>query len=240
MVDIWTQKEIDFLKQSYGKITSLEISKNIHRTSSSIRAKASSLNLKSFLDHSPQQVIKMSKKLMLELKNTAYIPSKNLFYILGVLNGDGYISKDFFRLAVKDKEFADYCEKKIEEWSGLNVCRYIRKDKYFKQGFYYELRFNSKKAVEFLDKFYITKFQNKAIENIRKFANTENKKDYYTEFIKGFFDSEGYFSGNKIGFSNTNYYLITLIKEFLDYLDINSHIYTSKSRKNKLRNITFI
>ena len=53
------------------------------------------------------------------------ISDENLFYILGVIEGDGSISDGEISLSVKGKDFALTFKKALEEWSGFKVSIYI-------------------------------------------------------------------------------------------------------------------
>jgi hypothetical protein len=232
----WTQEEIDYLKENYGKILVKNMIKKLNKTLSSIRAKANELNLKSNIPNSKETHRKIALNFTKQLKNSAYYPSKELAYIIGVLNGDGYISKTnkcyFFRLAVKDKDFADFMKKTLYLWSGIKPCFYKRKDKYYKQGFYYEIFLNSKNVYQFLYDFSINK-NPQAIENIKKFL--KNKK-YKVKFIEGFFDSEGSITEDgRINITNINQNLLILCKEFLENLGINTDIIKKIVKERKIR-----
>lgn len=239
----YLQEEVNYIKENYGKILVVEIAKKLNRKPEQIRDKASRLGLNSNLPQSKETRQKINEANTKKINESAYNPSKNLAYILGVLNGDGYITfkkgKNYFlRLAVKDKDFALNFKRVLENWSGLCIHFYKRKDIYYKQGYYYEIILCSKNAINFLLKYYISINKQSAIKKIKDLLFS--KKEYQIKFIEGFYDSEGYFGGNRIGFSNTNYYLILLIKEFLDYLGINSKIYKNKSRINKIRKRKFL
>ncbi len=147
--------------------------------------------------------------------------SAELAYVLGVIEGDGYIgfgkfngsiTKGHLGLEVKDKDFALYFENQLEKWSGLKIS--------------FRARNNS-------DRFVVTLYSLRAAQFINDFdlnllINAEDK--IKTNFLKGLFDSEGNVSGSNlktpriatrfIGFFNNNLELIYLVKKLLESLDI--------------------
>lgn len=242
MVNIpYSQEEIDYIRKNYGKILVSEIAKKVNKTASSIRAKANELKLKSDIPNSKETHRKIALKFTKKLSKSSYLPSQKLAYILGVLNGDGYLTNDnnyVLGLGTIDKNFALYFKQIVEKWSKMGVGFYEEKDKFYKKGIFYRVVLNSKKVNNFLIDFYISQRQEKAIENIKKLL--KNKRQLQIKFIKGFFDSEGYYSGNRVGFSNTNNSLILLVKEYLNFLGINAKIYEKKVRENTIRNRKFM
>jgi intein-encoded DNA endonuclease-like protein len=235
---LYSQQEVDYLKENYGKILAKDIAKKLERTSGSIRAKASILKIVSRLWNSKETRQKINEANTKKLDKSSYNPSQELSYIIGVLNGDGYLTNDTnyaIGLGTIDKSFALYFKKILKKWSKLNVCLYKEKDRFYSKGVLYRVLLNSKKVNKFLINFYVSQNKDKAIENIKKLLNY-NKK-FYTEFIKGFYDSEGCcYSNKRIIFANTNYHLILLIKKYLNFLDINTKIYKKSARKNIIRN----
>jgi len=240
----WTQQEIDYLNENYGKILVKEIAEKLNRTIPAILQKVFDLNkknlelklydkiLKSNIPNSRETHLKIASNFIKELINTAYLPSKELAYILGVLNGDGNLSERRIMLISIDKDFSLNFKAKLEKWSGLKakIYKYFNtKSHHYTQGFHYETILNSIEAREFLMQFYISKNE-KAIDKIRKFLNS---RDLQIAFIEGFFDSEGYYNKNnpRIYFANTNYNLILLTKEYLNFLGINTKIYEEKRKE---------
>lgn len=235
--------EIDdqFLKENYGKILVFEISKKLNRTTSSVRARANILRLKSNIPNSKETHEKIGIINTKQIKKTAYLPSKELAYLIGILNGDGSLNinkgKNYcYKLSVKDKDFAINFKNIIKEWCGLDCCLYKRKDKYHKQKFYYETMLNSKEAIPILSKYYIHRNKNKALEEIKNFINLKN--EYQIQFIEGFFDSEGSINKNgRILLFNKNKDILDFFSELFKNFDIKTTIYLTKVAERKIRNI---
>jgi len=154
-------------------------------------------------------------------------PSPELAYLLGIRYGDGTlcISNKWyqFRLGAIDKEF-------VEEFRrcGCKILKKRDKPKISKKIFknekwsnMYYCNFSSKKLYIFLSKPLVD--HKKIIER------------HHTQFIRGFFDSEGSFSLNSnthLRASNTNKETIRYIKQLLEKNKINLHLYKEKRGKN--------
>jgi intein-encoded DNA endonuclease-like protein len=156
------------------------------------------------------------------LPENAKIISEDLAYILGVCYGDGHISISQRRviLGVTDQDFALKFKEVIERWSGFNARFFTlmpKPDEFRKNlKLQYHVYIDSKEAADFLFKF-----------NINLILDCNNKTK--SEFIKGFFDSEGFVANplkNKriVRCFNTKYDLILLIKKLLDSLSIENTI----------------
>lgn len=240
----YTELDDQFLKENYGKILVINISKKLNRTPSSIRARANVLELKSFIPNSKETHSKIGDINTKQIKKSAFLPSKELAYLIGILNGDGSLNikkgKNYcYKLSVKDKDFAINFKNTIKKWCSLECCFYKRKDTYHKQGFYYEVMLNSKKVIPILSKFYISKNKKRALKEIKYFINL--KKEYKIEFLKGFFDSEGSIYKNKrILFFNKNKNLLNFCSELLEELKIKTKIYLRKVKERKIRNKTIL
>ncbi|MFA5175755.1 MAG: LAGLIDADG family homing endonuclease [Candidatus Nanoarchaeia archaeon] len=142
--------------------------------------------------------------------------SPELAYILGVIQGDGYVSisrtKGCAKLEAKDKDFVKNFKNKLSKWSGQKSYFNLRKDRNL-----YTATLNSLRASQFLKDF-----------NIYNLSNT--KKDIKISFLRGLFDSEGGVSGYNlstprtatrfIAFYNTDKDLIFLVKNMLESLGI--------------------
>lgn len=237
----YTLEDEEYLRKNYGKILGMEIAKNIGHSYSSIRQKAKKMGLTSELDHSPEQIRKMSEKKSKQIFPEAYHLTSELAYILGVMAGDGYLNIEHPKriwLGVKDKDFALHFKNILEKWSGLKAKMYKYKNSEFAtikflQGFHWEVMLNSSRAVEFLKPFDIFRLKNKAVENIRVYL-----KDNYEckiKFIEGFFDSEGSIRDyNRIALDNKNKDLIRYVSELLNELDIEHKLYTDKHDMNRI------
>jgi intein-encoded DNA endonuclease-like protein len=229
----WKIWEVDYLKENYGKRLVEKIARHLNRTPSYVRAKANNLNLKSNIPYSRETHRKIALKLTKLLKKNINISSKELAYIIGVLNGDGCLQSRRFCLITIDYDFLKKVKENIEKLSGIKTKEY----KYFntkynsyKQGFHYELNLNSVKFVGFLKKYYLAKNE-KAIKNIKKLI--QNNKVYEIEFIKGFFDSEGCIRKNgRISIDNSKKEWVVYISVLLTKLKINHKIYFWKNKEN--------
>lgn len=142
--------------------------------------------------------------------------SPELGYILGVICGDGYISfsrtKGCIGLDVKDKDFALFFREQLEKWCGVRASFRFRRDK----GLYITILY-SLRATRFLRNFDI-------------FSLVNADKRIKSNFIRGFFDSDGGVSGSNldkpristrfIAVYNNDKKLILFIKDLLGSLGI--------------------
>lgn len=153
---------------------------------------------------------------------------KAISYILGVLKGDGSACFQtsggwIVKLRQTRINFADSFEDALED-IGLHPHSF-KKDENVKQGFVWCTYAYSKLFVEW--------YQNLKLKDIEEFVNgsIENKK----EFIRGFYESEGYFQrvrkGELVHMSNTNERLANFVCLLIDNLGFNPHIYKYKQGK---------
>jgi len=148
---------------------------------------------------------RIEKKLDIQSKKL----SPELAYIYGVLVGDGSISKEkgTYRiiLNVTDKDFADKFSKILKKWSKMKPSIkerdifYNHRTKYGNlikgHSHLYVVRLDSKQVGEFiLNRLKCKTFEWEVPQDV---LESKNKK-IICNFLKGFFDSEGYvvFSGN--------------------------------------------
>ena len=244
---IYTLQEDNILKENYGKILIIDIIKKfkLDRTPSSIRARAYVLKLISNLNHSPQQIEKMRIKKTKKVDKKILKMSDDLAYIIGVLNGDGYIFNYTTGLAVTDKSFAVYFKKVLERWSGLKVNFYEEKNDNYTNGILYRVGLGSIIIKKFFMAYCSAK-NSKAVKNIKEDLI---EKSHKIEFINGFFDSEGSIMKSKdrkmkikyfrIAFSNSNLELIKLIQQILKELKFSSKYYSEKAKFNEIRGRKF-
>lgn len=150
----------------------------------------------------------------------------SLAYILGVLYGDGSVTRYplqnggfayTFRLKVTDKEFIDSFKSSLGR-IGLHSSRvYIeRRDPKKWSDMYY---------VKAYSKPFYRWFKGLSWDQLYKFLQTTEMK---REFIRGFYESEGHVSRShpkrkndkcwRVGITNTNFELITLIQRILNDL----------------------
>lgn len=154
--------------------------------------------------------------------------SKSLTYILGVLLGDGYITiykrKDGARykvgLNVKDKIFAIRFLNALKEINlKPNLCQDAK--------LLYRVGAYSKIFVEWFKNLNLTR-----IEHL-----VDKKKCYMISFLRGFYESEGYYNSNNktISISNTDKEILKLVSKFLSKLNIFSKIYGPYKKENGWR-----
>lgn len=163
------------------------------------------------------------------LRKTKILPTKSkklspeLAYILGVIEGDGYLGKvkrhslngenyDYILvLSVTDKDFRDYFILQLENWSGFGV--YKSKNPQLGKGTkdVYRARLRSKDMYEFLKSYDINKLK-------------ESSDEIKAMFLKGFFDSEGHVTrkqkNGQITVGVVNYSIIHLVRALLESLEI--------------------
>jgi intein-encoded DNA endonuclease-like protein len=240
----YSLEDVNYIKENYGKILVKEIAEKLGRKEHNIRflmyklRKEGKTKITSNLDHSQEQIAKMKEKKSKKLIKGYNLPSKELAYIIGVLNGDGSLNlrnsrKNRFALTTIDYDFLLNVKKNLEKWSGLITKKYKyenkrNKDWNYKQGFHYELDLNSVKSVEFLKKYYLS-YNIKSINNIKKLL--KNSRQLQIEFIKGFFDSEGCIrEDGRISIDNSK-------KEIIDYI---SYLLKDLKIKNKINYFTKI
>lgn len=137
------------------------------------------------------------------------IEDKNLAYILGVIEGDGCIDRDYeIILNVNDKDFALTFKKVLENWTGFKVNIHS----YNKQSTSYKVTLNSKIVVTYLKRY----------TTINKIEKVVKKVKGGSEFLQGMYDSEGCVGIKTIQISNNNKQLLLFCKKLLKNLDIES------------------
>ncbi len=147
---------------------------------------------------------------------------KNFAYILGVVLGDGHITKRRIILSAVDKDFVKSFKNSLEEWSGYKTKFYQRSIK--PSG---KIKKRMPKWVCYLDAIKIVNFiKNFKVRNLEK----QKQKIY---FLKGFLDSEATFSKDcELVVYNTNLEKLELVNEFLKILNLRNRI-----NEDTIRNI---
>jgi intein-encoded DNA endonuclease-like protein len=151
------------------------------------------------------------------------VPSPELSYLIGVLLGDGYISRSSsdISLIAKDKDFVDAFNVAICKVLGRrkNYPIYIIQRGNCK---YYRINGRSKQFA----KWYFALSLDNLVDTVSV---------YPFDFVRGFADSEGsiYWDGRnkkglRIGIVNTNQLLIEKISQLLTRLSIQNKIYPRK------------
>ncbi len=152
--------------------------------------------------------------------------TKELAYVLGVINGDGHVSQRRIILSAIDKDFVKNFKNNLDKWSRYSsrfFSRTIKTDD--------KIRNRKIQWVCYLDSV--------KIEGFIKNFDYNNLKDinHKIQFIKGFFDSEGSFSKDyELIAYNKDYAKLKLISGFLFDLGLDNRIktYTVKNINNEL------
>lgn len=144
----------------------------------------------------------------------------SFYYLIGALRGDGYIknTKNLYliRLAVKDKDFAEYYHKILKQFIQFKIRYYYRCD--------------DRWVVYFQSRDFI-KFYNSIKE--------PQTKEQIIWYLKGLFDAEGCFCINVerkgcLTFANGNIYLLLQVKYLLKMLGIDSRCYIRDKKRSYL------
>jgi intein-encoded DNA endonuclease-like protein len=136
--------------------------------------------------------------------------SPDMAYILGVYHGDGSANDRSFRLAVKDKDFAEHAAVRLEKLGFPRPKLRLRKNH---DSTLWEIFISNKNFVELLNGSWDLDFS--------------PRKNWTKHYLMGLFDSEGCVKMNKcITFSNTDTELVeNIVKPMLNSFGIQSHIY---------------
>ena len=172
------------------------------------------------------RAVKISAELRTKrLPESAKKLSKDLGYVLGVAYSDGHVNTIQRKviLRVTDKDFALEFKKILERWSGFKAkfATWVPKPKLhiLSKKRIYLVYIDSKEASEFLRSFDITILK-------------RSKKDVKCTFLRGMFDSDGYAAKgiNWLACFSIRYSLITLIKDLLTSLSIDSTLTVTKTK----------
>lgn len=203
----WKKSEIEFLRNNYKNKTLRELAKDLNRAQSSVEYK---LYHKKFGLNFKKGLIKIFPNLE---------HSENLAYILGVIEGDGYVNPKQYSITlnVRNKTFANsflIALKKIDLNSKLIIYNNYDRDFYITYA---------------ASKLFYLWYKDQNFEWIKK-----NKK-YAINFIRGMYESEGciYYVGTSqtiIEISNTDMSLLTLCKYLLKKLNIDCKIYNATKK----------
>jgi intein-encoded DNA endonuclease-like protein len=146
-------------------------------------------------------------------------PSSELSYIIGVYFGDAslYYRKKtgayYFRIKVVDKDFAEAVKDSLAKIGLKPTISYVEEKTRSNR---WHVEASSKSLYKFLS-------QDK--EELFKIA-----EKYPEDFLRGFFDSEGYVTSDKIALENYDLELLEFSKELLKKLDIHSTIHIAKKK----------
>jgi len=193
-VKSWSEKEIQYLKQSYKKVATDTIASKLGRTVQAVHKKASRLKLKK------------DKRFYATNINDPSIkspPSQNLVYLLGVLKGDASFTRGKkgmypFQLTTKDKPFAKKVSRRLKD---INLNPSLLQTG---RG-YWEVTAYSVKLYEWVNS-----------KNIYSILNS-GKRAY--KFLEGLYESDGSLRyGEEPRFDSTDEETINLIKYLLENL----------------------
>lgn len=205
----WSNKEINYLKKNHKNSTATKIASRLGRSFPSVVWKAKALGLKF-------KEIVFSKT-----------PSEDLAYVLGVIHGDGCLSKCHHQYAiilhVKDECFARTFANSLEKLK-FHSNVYTSKN-YRTNTMIYRAVVYSKQLYEW--------FKSLNLPETKKLLKTRGMKQ---KFIRGFYDSEGSLSIDKYGnrkpqivMGVTNKKLIKFVKSLLEDLDFSPKLFKRKS-----------
>jgi len=154
------------------------------------------------------------------LKSSFNILTPSLGYIIGVSLGDAYVGKGRIEIETKDKDFAYYFKKHLEEWSGIKTT--------FKKT--YHKKRNKRYYLVTLSSIYACQYILNKISEIDWIYKTP--KFFQIMVLKGLWDSEGTIDRYRgIRFCNSNYKIIELyIKLIMNILNITPKILIHKGK----------
>ena len=223
-------KEIIRLYVEEG-LSSMDIAKKYNLCDSTVQRY---LRKQGVIIRNPSEARKQKHKNMLNLE-----PSESLAYVLGVIEGDGWVSSDsngfknVIGLYVKDYDFILEFKKHLEN-IGFNSFHIDKKElskKNSKHNDLYRLRVYS---IYFSEWYYSLK---KYDDYVKMF---EDNECHMAAFLRGMFDSEGHVRvlfrktggilTRTIKITNTDESLINLCGHFLNKLNIE---YTTRYEENK-------
>lgn len=133
-----------------------------------------------------EKLKRISKKTMRILPDHAKQVSPALGYIVGVLLGDGYLSKRYISLHVKDLDFAKFFANQFKQW--CNIAPPI-----YRYNGYYEAKIGFTEGCTFL----------KSLISDLSWID-KSDKEVKRMVLKGLWDSEGSVNKSFIDFVNTN------------------------------------
>lgn len=239
----WTEEEITLLKENYPTHTSRELNKLLlNRTKKAIEWKLGYMGIKKEKKIPNLPKVNLSEKLcsltlINRLKNNPHPPikkweskiSKELFYIIGVIMGDGCLTMSkarrgysyIIRLEVTDKSFANKFYKTLKT-IGLNPYYYTNKREFKKQSHYVSAQSKS---------FFLW------FKDIDYNWVLDTSTDMSYSFLKGVYESDGSLDISKKGVKarirNTNGTLLLTIKYILEKLGFHPTFFTMN--KNYLK-----
>lgn len=230
LFDRWSEEEIQILHDNYQNKTVLQLATMLDRTKNGVEYKLSNEKIKKerkILQLPPECFeSKLCRPFIIEkLEKTSATPHKpwvpvltvDLFYILGILQGDGcvYMPKQtkggymyVISLGSTDESFANEFSKSLKK-IGLSAWRYIENRKPPRKKMYY-VRSQSKSFLKWYSAL-----------DYNWILNTKSE-EYKLYFLKGVYESDGSFQTSKkytrVRVRNISYPLITTVKKLLEEL----------------------
>lgn len=227
----WNDGELLFLKQNYQTMTHDEIAKRIGRTKTAVDIKLSKLGLKKSKYHYNCNFFNI-------------INSEEKAYWLGFIFADGYVH---FNTDVRNYELgielqaSDYLHlKKFNKSLNGNVdVKFRERDIYWENQGYTRsyktclIRFYSRTLIEPLLKYNIANGKSDTLDF------PDIPLEYYSPFIRGFFDGDGCICKDSIhkrmvhlDFTSVSYNILEKIRTILYNNGIYSYIYQEKAYDN--------
>ena len=228
MKSIFTEEQIEYLKDNYDKMTYSEIAAKLGFTERQVRGKINNMGL--------SKLKKFNKNYF------SNIDTSNKAYWLGFIYADGYIIENKtnrnYELGIElNRNDVKLLEEFNNELGGVHSICFKHNKKEF-NGYKYEtdsciIRIYSKNIVCDLMKLNI--FQNKT--NRKEFPECDK---FFFEFLRGFMDGDGCIHVSKnnhiiLKFTNSNINFLEYLKQTVNKkLDIDGHIYKENDKKYQL------
>ncbi|MED4883897.1 LAGLIDADG family homing endonuclease [Bacillus smithii] len=227
----WSEKEINFLKDNYGKITANEIGRILGRTKSAVQLKANRLGLE------------VEDKYYYKKDFFKVIDTEEKAYWLGFIMADGCVRKTArnHELCIKLKGSDIHHLKKFNKCINGN----IEVTKFTREGIFSDQRYNTGKKYEGCQiRLYSSEMVNDLIshgvypDKSHKDISIPNlSNDLKWHFIRGFLDGDGHIKvpkknkkyGYEIGFTCNSESFLMELKSFFNLFNIKSHIYPNRN-----------
>lgn len=229
MKSIFSQSDIDFLKEYYDKKQYSEIATELGYTERQIRGKINNMGL--------------TKLRKFDKKYFHSIDTNEKAYWLGFIYADGCVicnpERRNYELSIQLNKNDDYILSKLSENIGGNhKLKYIHSRKEF-NGYKYEtdsciLRVYAKQIVDDL-------INNGVVPDKTNQRDFPECNEYFVAFLRGFLDGDGciYIQSNKnlimVNFTNSNYeFLNYLNNQLKNQMNISGNMYKEKDKKYRL------
>ena len=173
---MWTEKEIEFLKENYPKYGSKYCSEILKRKRNNILTKCHNLKIK--FQYKSNNI------------NLIDLTNKNVLYVWGFLWADGYLSSNSINLDIKrlDSENVYYNFKKTGDWEIKYTESFLKQtEKYYQGSSISALNKENSCFLKSLD------FENKSYNSPTKLLS-QIPIELQHHFFRGYFDGDGSFS----------------------------------------------